>query len=79
MSKGDASCTRTFFLLLKSFIGTGVFFLPKAFKNGGMLFSLICLVTVSLASCAGFHLLLNAGHAIMEAMVTLAKLSEVSG
>ncbi|OBT40934.1 hypothetical protein VE00_09560 [Pseudogymnoascus sp. WSF 3629] len=59
VSKGDASCTRTFFLLLKSFIGTGVLFLPKAFKNGGMLFSLICLVTVSLASCAGFHLLLQ--------------------
>ncbi|KFZ20523.1 hypothetical protein V501_00077 [Pseudogymnoascus sp. VKM F-4519 (FW-2642)] len=59
VSKGDASCTRTLFLLLKSFIGTGVLFLPKAFKNGGMLFSLICLVTVSLVSCVGFHLLLQ--------------------
>lgn len=56
---GDASLTRTFFLLLKSFIGTGVLFLPKAFKNGGLLFSSITLVTVSAVSCLAFHLLLQ--------------------
>ncbi|KAN0089932.1 amino acid transporter [Hyaloscypha variabilis] len=56
---GDASLTRTFFLLLKSFVGTGVLFLPKAFKNGGMLFSSITLVTVSAISCLAFHLLLQ--------------------
>lgn len=56
---GDASLTRTFFLLLKSFVGTGVLFLPKAFKNGGLLFSSITLVTVSAVSCLAFHLLLQ--------------------
>jgi proton-coupled amino acid transporter len=56
---GDASLTRTFFLLLKSFVGTGVLFLPKAFKNGGMLFSSITLVMVSAISCLAFHLLLQ--------------------
>jgi solute carrier family 36 (proton-coupled amino acid transporter) len=56
---GDASLMRTFFLLLKSFIGTGVLFLPKAFKNGGLLFSSITLVTVSAVSCVAFHLLLQ--------------------
>jgi proton-coupled amino acid transporter len=57
--KGDATTTKTFFLLLKSFIGTGVLLLPKAFKNGGILFSSITLVIVSLISCLAFHLLLQ--------------------
>ncbi|EPE33482.1 hypothetical protein GLAREA_06495 [Glarea lozoyensis ATCC 20868] len=57
--QGDANITRAFFLLLKSFIGTGVLFLPKAFKNGGLLFSSITLVVVSLVSCLAFHLLLQ--------------------
>ncbi|CZR59375.1 related to amino acid transporter [Phialocephala subalpina] len=56
---GDATLTRTFFLLIKSFVGTGVLFLPKAFKNGGLLFSLITLVVISLVSCLAFHLLLQ--------------------
>ena len=56
---GDATVTKTFFLLMKSFIGTGVLFLPKAFKNGGLLFSSITVVTVSLISCVAFHLLLQ--------------------
>jgi proton-coupled amino acid transporter len=56
---GDATLTRTFFLLMKSFIGTGVLFLPKAFKNGGLLFSSIVLVVVSLVSSLAFHLLLQ--------------------
>ncbi|KAL8708432.1 MAG: hypothetical protein Q9220_006722 [cf. Caloplaca sp. 1 TL-2023] len=55
---GDAGITRSFFTLLKAFIGTGIMFLPKAFKNGGILFSSITLITVSLLSCLSFHLLL---------------------
>ncbi|KAL8760618.1 MAG: hypothetical protein Q9184_003208 [Pyrenodesmia sp. 2 TL-2023] len=55
---GDAGTTKSFFTLLKAFIGTGIMFLPKAFKNGGILFSSITLVTVSLLSCLSFHLLL---------------------
>jgi proton-coupled amino acid transporter len=57
--KGDANMTKTFFTLLKAFIGTGIMFLPKAFRNGGILFSSITLVIVSLVSCICFHLLLT--------------------
>jgi solute carrier family 36 (proton-coupled amino acid transporter) len=57
--KGDASASKTFFTLLKAFIGTGIMFLPKAFQNGGMLFSLVSLVTVSVVSMVAFHLLLK--------------------
>ncbi|KAI9056215.1 hypothetical protein LZ554_001143 [Drepanopeziza brunnea f. sp. 'monogermtubi'] len=56
---GDANLMRTFLLLIKSFIGTGVLFLPKAFKNGGLLFSSVTLVIISLVSCMAFHLLLK--------------------
>ncbi|KAF2116095.1 amino acid transporter [Lophiotrema nucula] len=57
--QGDASNLKTFFTLLKAFIGTGIMFLPKAFKNGGILFSSLTLITVSLVTCLCFHLLLQ--------------------
>ncbi|KAB8737503.1 hypothetical protein FH972_026462 [Carpinus fangiana] len=56
---GDAGLVKSFFTLLKAFIGTGIMFLPKAFNNGGILFSSITLMTVSLLSCVCFHLLLQ--------------------
>lgn len=56
---GDASLTKSFFTLLKAFIGTGIMFLPKAFRNGGMLFSSITLISVALVSCLCFYLLLQ--------------------
>ncbi|KAL2864824.1 putative amino acid transporter [Aspergillus lucknowensis] len=56
---GDASNVKTFFTLLKAFIGTGIIFLPKAFRNGGILFSSITLVTVAAISTLCFHLLLS--------------------
>ena len=56
---GDASKTKTFFTLLKAFIGTGILFLPKAFNNGGLLFSGITLVVVSLVTTFCFRLLLQ--------------------
>lgn len=55
---GEATTVQSFFTLLKAFIGTGIMFLPKAFRNGGILFSSITLVLVSLISCLNFHLLL---------------------
>ncbi|KAF2749674.1 amino acid transporter-like protein [Sporormia fimetaria CBS 119925] len=58
-AQGDASNTQSFFTLLKAFIGTGIMFLPKAFKNGGMLFSSLTLLVVSLVTCLCFHLLLE--------------------
>lgn len=56
---GDAGVTRTFFTLLKAFIGTGIMFLPKAFQNGGILFSSITLFTVAIVTTLAFHLLLK--------------------
>ena len=56
---GDAGTTRTFFTLLKAFVGTGIMFLPKAFRNGGILFSSVTLVFISLISCLCFRLLLD--------------------
>ncbi|CAI5717327.1 unnamed protein product [Hyaloperonospora brassicae] len=35
-----ATVGKTVFTILKSFIGSGILFLPKGFQNGGMLFSL---------------------------------------
>jgi len=46
-------------LLLKSFVGTGVLFLPKAYLNGGMLFSNIVLIAVASLSYYSFILLVN--------------------
>ncbi|PWY72950.1 amino acid transporter, amino acid transport and metabolism [Aspergillus heteromorphus CBS 117.55] len=56
---GDASNMKTFFTLLKAFVGTGIIFLPKAFRNGGILFSSITLVMVAAISTLCFHLLLE--------------------
>lgn len=57
--QGDAGTVKSFFTLLKAFIGTGIMFLPKAFKNGGILFSSITLIMVAVISCLCFHLLLQ--------------------
>jgi solute carrier family 36 (proton-coupled amino acid transporter) len=46
-------------LLLKSFVGTGVLFLPKAFLNGGMLFSSLILLFVASLSYYCFLLLVS--------------------
>ncbi|CAO3614182.1 unnamed protein product [Cunninghamella blakesleeana] len=48
--QGTASPTKTVFLLLKSFVGTGVMFLPKAFYNGGLVFSTVVLTLVAAVS-----------------------------
>ena len=57
--KSDAGLAKTFFTLLKAFIGTGIMFLPKAFNNGGILFSACVLVAISALSMLAFHLLLQ--------------------
>lgn len=44
-------------LLLKSFVGTGVLFLPRAFYNGGMLFSFLILIALALLSYYCFIIL----------------------
>lgn len=57
--EGDAGMTKTFFTLLKAFVGTGIMFLPKAFRNGGILFSSIVLIAVSIITTLCFRLLLQ--------------------
>ena len=59
VKQGDAGTVKSFFTLLKAFVGTGIMFLPKAFNNGGILFSSITLITVSILSCICFRLLLQ--------------------
>lgn len=56
--KGDSTMLNTFFTTMKAFIGTGIMFLPKAFKNGGILFSSVTLLSVAAISMLAFHLLL---------------------
>ncbi|KAK4165484.1 transmembrane amino acid transporter protein-domain-containing protein [Cladorrhinum sp. PSN259] len=55
----DAGVAKTFFTLLKAFVGTGIMFLPKAFSNGGLLFSSLAMLGVSAVSMWAFHLLLE--------------------
>lgn len=40
---GTASLAKTFFLMFKALVGSGILFLPGAFSNGGLLFSTIAL------------------------------------
>ncbi|KAK1832064.1 transmembrane amino acid transporter protein-domain-containing protein [Podospora conica] len=55
----NAGTTKTFFTLIKAFVGTGIMFLPSAFNNGGILFSSIAMVVVSAITMVAFHLLLE--------------------
>ncbi|TQS36397.1 hypothetical protein Golomagni_03155 [Golovinomyces magnicellulatus] len=59
ISQGRNSLTGATLLLLKSFIGTGVLFLPKAYLNGGMMFSNIVLIVVAVLSYYCFMLLIK--------------------
>lgn len=56
---GQNSPTNAALLLLKSFVGTGVLFLPRAYLSGGMLFSNLVLLGVALLSYYCFVLLVS--------------------
>ncbi|KAI8973006.1 transmembrane amino acid transporter protein-domain-containing protein [Pilobolus umbonatus] len=51
--------SKTVFLLFKAFIGSGILFLPKAFSNGGLLFSVIVMWIMCGISLVCFLLLLD--------------------
>ncbi|KAI8096578.1 transmembrane amino acid transporter protein-domain-containing protein [Halteromyces radiatus] len=51
--------TKTIFLLFKAFIGSGILFLPKAFSNGGLLFSILVIWLMGFISLYCFLLLLD--------------------
>lgn len=57
--EGKASPLGAALLLLKSFVGTGVLFLPRAFYNGGMLFSFLILILLACLSYYCFLLLVG--------------------
>ena len=56
---GTGSPMNAALLLLKSFVGTGVLFLPRAFLSGGMLFSSLVLLGIAALSFYCFILLTN--------------------
>lgn len=56
---GTGSPLNAALLLLKSFVGTGVLFLPRAFLSGGMLFSSLILLGIAALSYFCFILLTN--------------------
>ena len=56
---GKASPMSAAAVLLKSFVGTGVLFLPRAYLNGGMLFSNLVLLGVAALSYYCFVLLVT--------------------
>lgn len=60
----NATATKAVMLLLKSFVGTGVLFLPKAFFNGGLLFSTLSLIFVASLSQLCFLLLIESRKAV---------------
>ncbi|KAI9463353.1 transmembrane amino acid transporter protein-domain-containing protein, partial [Lactarius psammicola] len=60
VSHGDATVGQAIlWYLLKSFVGTGVLFLGKAFFNGGLLFSTLTLAAIALISLYSFLLLVK--------------------
>ncbi|KAF9183639.1 neutral amino acid transporter [Haplosporangium sp. Z 11] len=62
--QGDATPAKAVFLLLKSFVGTGIMFLPKAFNNGGILFSSVILVAIAAISLYSFLLLVESRQVV---------------
>ncbi|KAF9019259.1 neutral amino acid transporter, partial [Haplosporangium bisporale] len=62
--QGDGTPAKAVFLLLKSFVGTGIMFLPKAFENGGLLFSSIVLVAIAAISLLSFLLLVESRQVV---------------
>ena len=62
-TKGTVSTFKAFLLLIKSFIGTGILFLPKAFSNGGLLFSIIALMSCGIYSFWCYYILVRSKQA----------------
>lgn len=56
---GSASVAKTYFLLFKSLVGSGILFLPRAFYNGGLLFSLIALTTFGALTYFCYYVLIK--------------------
>lgn len=62
--KSNISSKRTFFLLFRSFVGTGFLFLPGAFVDGGLLFSCVHIIMFGILSYICYILLIQAKVAV---------------
>ncbi|CCH43870.1 putative amino acid permease C3H1.09c [Wickerhamomyces ciferrii] len=62
-AKGTTSTLKAFLIMLKSFVGTGVLFLPKAFSNGGLTFSSIMLAIFGIYSYYCYYILVVSKNA----------------
>ncbi|KAI9013829.1 transmembrane amino acid transporter protein-domain-containing protein [Phycomyces nitens] len=51
------SQVKTLFMILKSFVGTGIIFLPGAFVSGGLVFSICMLIFIGVVNLIATHLL----------------------
>ncbi|OEJ88386.1 Vacuolar amino acid transporter 4 [Hanseniaspora osmophila] len=58
-AKGTTSTFKAFLLMIKSFIGTGVLFLPKAFSNGGLFFCVFMLTFFGIYSFWCYYILIQ--------------------
>ncbi|KAG0379235.1 neutral amino acid transporter [Mortierella sp. AD032] len=64
--RGTVTPIKASFLLGKAFVGTGVLFLPKAFKNGGLLFSCVTIAVIAAICCIAFLMLVKVRLVIKE-------------
>lgn len=58
------SANKAFFMLIKAFVGTGVLFLPQAFKNGGMGFSIVLMLILGYLTLHCMNLLVETSRSM---------------
>ncbi|KAI8072539.1 transmembrane amino acid transporter protein-domain-containing protein [Gongronella butleri] len=58
--EGTSSPGKALFMLLKAFIGTGVIFLPGSFASGGLILSIVLMVTIGVICMFSFQRLVQA-------------------
>lgn len=59
-SDSKSSDLKTYFLVFKALVGSGILFLPKAFANGGLLFSIVTLNVFGVITYICYLLLITA-------------------
>ncbi len=57
---GVNTWSKTYFFLMKAFLGSGMLTLPMGFCNGGALFSVVCMAVMCTLSALGMSALLEA-------------------
>ncbi|KAI8364606.1 transmembrane amino acid transporter protein-domain-containing protein [Blakeslea trispora] len=62
--EGTAGPLKALYMLLKSFIGTGVIFLPGSFVNGGLVVSVVLMVVIAIICTYSFHALVQSQRTV---------------